>query len=472
MFFRLARIVSRDTRLAVLPTAVFASSLFGTGYYANFSSYAPVILLIWLAVGRLARFSSHPTEMRDLVAAGCCLGVAIVFKHDIAGYALVVAGLVIVASPRDSQGSGTPSRETAFWRRHTRRIGAPVVLWLVAGTVAAVPYVALAALGAGPDMVRDLVIFPLTDFRHVRGEYFPIVPRLRPDLISNVREVIRWTTCNVPTIAVAAAMLPLWRARRRLAADQRYVIGFMLVAFPLYWTAAHVQINTHAVTLAGMGALVAAASVAASHWMSGPVRRSVAWACIAAWCGIICLERAYVMAQRVRSGTVPVALPRLTGISMPADTVSWMRGLARKIEVAAEPSAPLLVLGNRNDMLVFADTTPYWLSNRRPATRYHELHPAITDTETVQREMLADIARQPLPVVVREHRFEPAVLDGLKRSIQAQVPVGATLLDDWVARHYVSGLRFGMYEVMQPRTGPARRQESPADAIEVALTAD
>ena len=204
--------------------------------------------------------------------------------------------------------------------------------------------------------------------------------------------------------------------------------------------------------------------------MRGPVRRSLALVCIGAWCAIVCLERGYVMAQRVRSGTVSVALPRLTGISMPPDTVSWMRGLAREIEVAAEPSAPLLVLGNRNDMLVFADTTPYWLSNRRPATRYHELHPAITDTQAVQREMLADLARQPLPVLIREHRFDAGVLDALKRSLLGRVPVGATLLDDWVAANYVPGPRFGLYEVMRPRVRPGR--ESTLNATEVPSKAD
>jgi hypothetical protein len=118
-------------------------------------------------------------------------------------------------------------------------------------------------------------------------------------------------------------------------------------------------------------------------------------------------------------------------------------------------------------VLVFADTTPYWLSSRQPATRYHELHPAITDTAPVQREILADLGRQPPPVVVREHRFHPPLLDAAKTSFLRHVPVGATLLDEWVEARYHPGPRFGMYEVMRPRTA-ARRSESVSGATEVA----
>jgi hypothetical protein len=128
----------------------------------------------------------------------------------------------------------------------------------------------------------------------------------------------------------------------------------------------------------------------------------------------------------------------------------WMRGLHRAMADAAPPGAPLLLAGARNDVLVYAYSAPFWLSDRRPATRHHELHPAITDTAPVQQRMIADLSSGHEPVVVREHRFRDATLDYWGREFQGHgVPVGSRLLDAWIGSHYRSGPRFGGYEVLE-----------------------
>jgi hypothetical protein len=129
-----------------------------------------------------------------------------------------------------------------------------------------------------------------------------------------------------------------------------------------------------------------------------------------------------------------------------------MHGLAAAIGAAAPADAPLLLVGNRNDVLIYASGLPYWLSDRPFVTRHEELHPAITDTEPVQRRMIEDISRGPMPVLVREHRFPAATLDFMKAKFLGWgLPIGATELDAWVAEHYVAGEVFGMYEVMRAR---------------------
>jgi hypothetical protein len=56
-----------------------------------------------------------------------------------------------------------------------------------------------------------------------------------------------------------------------------------------------------------------------------------------------------------------------------------------------------------------------------------------------------------MPVVVREHRFADAALDSVKARFRLHVPVGSTLLDEWIAQHYEPGPRFGRYELMVRR---------------------
>ena len=112
----------------------------------------------------------------------------------------------------------------------------------------------------------------------------------------------------------------------------------------------------------------------------------------------------------------------------------------------------VLLVGHRNDVLIYASPQLYWLSQRPMVTRHHELHPGVTDTEPVQRRMLADVGAGPPPVIVREYRFADDRLDHTKSDFQGRgVPVGATLLDEWIRRRYRRVGRFWMYEVMAPR---------------------
>jgi hypothetical protein len=435
--YRLARRLVHP-RAAWLPSVIFAATFFGTGYYASFSSYAPAILAILLAIDRLATWAGEPARARHLVSAGLWLGIAAVFKHDVAGYAFAAAAVGILWA--------LPAEPVIVRLRSVFTVGATAAL------AVAVPLSMLVALGAGRDLLRDLVVFPLTDFRYVRPERFPLVPRLRPGLIPMAKELVVWSLCNLPTIAVAVGLPGIWRRRIGLTSAQRLTLAVMLAAFPCYWLAAHVQLNTHAITLAGIGAIVAAAGLAPAHrktrWRS--VGTAAAAVVTAGWCGVVCLQPAYETLRRAAAGTEPIGVPGLFGIAATPVDAAWMRELATEM-AKADPRAALMVLGNRNDVLVFADTTPYWLSERLPATRYHELHPAVTDTEPVQREMLAGLTGQPLPVVVREHRFDPATLERVKSQFLLNVPVGATLIDTWVREHYTPGPRFGRYELMRPR---------------------
>jgi hypothetical protein len=302
-------------------------------------------------------------------------------------------------------------------------------------------------------MWRDLVVFPLADFRHVRAEYFPIVPRIRPTLVGTAREIVHWGRCNLALVPLLVGLWVCWPVRHRLNSAQRFILVFAGVAFVFFWSAAHVQLNTHAITLAGLGGLygTAAAHVRARERRLTVLPRSLSLAFVAGWMCLLTAEAGYLTVQGHRQGQEWLNLSGLRGIRVPQADAQWMRGLSAAIATAGPPGAPLLMLSNRNDIMVYADSTPYWLSGRRPVTRHHELHPGVTDTAEMHQEMLAAI--RPLePVVVREHRFAPGQLDEFKRRVQdAGVPVGSGLLDEWVARHYDPGLRFGRYELMRRR---------------------
>jgi hypothetical protein len=269
--------------------------------------------------------------------------------------------------------------------------------------------------------------------------------------------------CHLPTLMLVAGVVAL--VRRPRAASLPLAWWWALCSYPFFWSAAHVQLNTHAITLAALGGLVGAAGLgrALEHadarasgtaGVSGAGRRilPIVWAVALAWIAVVMIEPGYRLVERWSGHPAPLGLPHLTGIREPERDRAWMRGLAAAMASAAPLDAPLLVVGARNDTLIFADLTPYWLSDRRPASRHHELHPAITDTERGQREILAAVARGPRPVVVRERRFgDGAITDAQKTFQAAGVRVGATMLDEWVAANYRSAGLYGRYELMTPR---------------------
>ena len=431
--------------LAALVTAAFL----GTGYHDGFTSYPPAFLLIAAAVGLVARRCAEGGT-RWAVAAGLLLGLATLFKHDIGGYATIACGAALIVARR---------------RRRINPVVAPtlVVFAVVAATLAIAGGV-LIALGAGPDLWTDLVRFPLTDFRHVRGEDFPIVPRLQASLIGSARELTRWSMFNLPLVALLAGVVGLRRQWRGVEAGHLFIAVFALAVFPLHWIAAHVQMNTNAISLVAWGALAGAAgwrSVVRQNRSRIPLALT---AVMALWATVFLAEPGYRLARRVAGGTEWLDLPQLRGITATHADAAWMRGLAAAIAQAGDPEAPLLFLSNRNDVDPFAESTPYWLTNRRPATRHHELHPGITDTLPVQRQMLAQLEAGPRPVVVREHRFSDDELDAAEARIRQHVPIGSSLIDEWVATQYEEGPRFGMYEVMRRRsTPPALVGRDPAE---------
>jgi hypothetical protein len=434
LFYQLAVRVAGPDR-ALVPTAVFVATFAATGYHVGLTSFPPAMLLVLSSLALLCSRVDRSGSTWAIVP-GLLVGTAAVFKHDVAAYAAIAsaAGIAIARGPAG------------------RAVAGPLLVYSSAALVApGLAAIGLVALGAGADSWQDLVVFPLRDFKHVRSEDVPWLPPLGDDPIATARSVIYWSRFQWP-LAIALIALPvLVRAWRTLTLDQRLLAGFCVVAFGIHSTAARVQLNTHAISLAGWASLLGATALWATSSSTSTTRRTrVAMAVAAAWMVMMLAEPSYMAVRFLREGSEWAGLPGLRGIRVSHEEARWMRSLAAALADAAPPDAPLLLVSSRNDIVVHASSAPFWLSRRRPATRHHELHPGVTDTPAVQARMIADLSRERWPVVVREHRFPDSVLETAKSKMRTHVPVGAPFLDEWVARRYTPGSRYGMYELMRP----------------------
>jgi len=433
-------------QLAAAATLVVAAAFFATGYHDGLTSY-PLASLGWfVAFGRLVR-PSAVRRVRDLALAGAALGVAIACKHDVAGYAILAAAFALLAEPDPARPLRARLGEVAILAGGAAAVIAPCLLLLVAA-------------GAGPDLWSDLVIFPAGIFPYVRWEELPLLPRLSRDPLELFHRLRVWVMVYGPvTAALVAGGVLLRRSARLDPAARRAALlaGAMLVPCTL---ATRVQINTHAITLPALAALLVGLALALGAGAAPRERRRtrLVWALAAISAAVYLVEPAFTLGLRWSDGVEPVGLPGLRGIRATHADAAAFRALSAAIAAAEPAEAPFLFVSRRNDVVPHASDLVAWLTPRRLVGRYPELHPGVADTRAVQQEIVAAAEAGPPPVVVREHRYPDAPLAALGARYRSHVEIDSPLLDEWLAAHYRSGRLFAVgevsYEVMR-RVNPA-----------------
>src|SRR5690349_12750683 len=148
---------------ALAPSVILLAAFYNTGYFKRLGSYPPAFLFILLAVNFLLQYCRNG-NIRYLLAAGLATGTTLVFKHDVGCYTAIaiMAGFTAhhILTP-------APMAESVS------SLGRKLLCYAVGLVAVALPVLAYFAVLAGPDMLKDLVIFPLTDFRFARPEGYP-----------------------------------------------------------------------------------------------------------------------------------------------------------------------------------------------------------------------------------------------------------------------------------------------------------
>ena len=331
-----------------------------------------------------------------------------------------------------------------------------------------VPVVALLAWAAGADAWRDLIAFPAGDFRLVRSEAWPgLLPDLSyarawladPANLAAVRDTgvhgSRWILANAPQVGFLAGLAFVTRRWRSLSPERRMVAVAALVALPLHWAAAHVQQNTHMTTMALLafllGVILWGTTTAADRgW------RGLAVALLAFWVPGLAVRPAMEASLPlwVWSGWGTLDLPVARGVFVAPNSRDSYAPVAAFVHRNVPPGEAIHAGVARNDGIVVSNARFYYLLDRPCATRYHELHPGITDVAEVQREMIDDIERRGVRCIVVWHfggrDRAPVGVEKLvaKRRATGIEGIGATLLDDHVAEHFSPVLEVKEYSVL------------------------
>jgi hypothetical protein len=310
------------------------------------------------------------------------------------------------------------------------------------------------SLAAGPEMFADLVVFPMTDFPYSRPELYPsLFPHkvLSSSGSKVLLESLNYLTFALPFAAflsgIAVVLLALRRGMNGVAATA----SMLCVLFLLHYFAAHVQINTHIVSLSAYGFLLGALFV---HTATGRMLRgrrvfSAAAAVLAVgWVAVLALPPAYGRWTARNKPKLQLGLAKVSHVFVDAAEAERLEQLHAFVAARVPRDEPIFVGLHRHDVTVVSEYMLYFILDRRGATRHDELHPAITDTSAVQREMVRNIEDKGVRLLVLKHMFSDARLDEIKADYLRNLPdVGARELDDHIVDRFEKAEQFGPYEV-------------------------
>jgi hypothetical protein len=389
--------------------------------------------------------------------AGSALGLAAWFKHDVAAYCAVACAVVPFACRHR-----TPPDDAA-WRRLARMALAAIAV--------AAPVFALIACFGGADAWRDLIVFPAGDFRAVRSQAYPApLPAwsaIEPwfsDLssLTKARDAIAaasvWSLCLAPELAFVAGVVWLAREHRKLGTVAFASAVLALAMLPPYWAAAHVQQNTHLISMA-----IASLLLCVLAWRAlEPSRRFArnAFAAIACFhaAGLLLnpSQDVYMFATLLRRSE-PLGVPGAAFVRVSPKQHDVDSAIVAFVCANTREGEPIHVGVARHDAVVIGTPRFYFLCDRPPATRYQELHPGIADRVDIQREMIADLdAKQVRCAILWRFGWPEDVLDGILRRRMERVPgTGAKLLDEYFATQFEPVFERGEYVVLW-RRGVAR----------------
>ena len=443
----LVRTLTHQKLPGVLSASIFFAATYNTGYFKNLGSYPPAILLLIIALTFVVAYYKEEQRLRYLMLAGLATGVAVLFKHDVAGYSAVatVAGLIVAHL--------SSYRETTL-TKSLRALSVALAYYLTPLVLVTLPAFLYLWVVAGRDMWQDIVVFPLTDFRFVRPEHYPSLLPLNmfdPSFSRTMDKVFDYLVFALPFMLFLVGVLATavaWKRRRVWV----FALGITFsLDFLFHYSAAHVQINTHIISMSLYGALLGILAVDAikrvnvSNWTRVGIGMV---GCV--WLVSISAKPVYSRWTSRNEPKTELKSLRGAGIKLSPRDAGNLDQLAEFVEANTTPGQHIFVGLHRHDVIVQSDLMLYFILNRSSATRYEELHPAIADNSHVQREIITDLQRKHVSLIILAHMFPDSRLEVIKKDFLRNVPyIGATDLDQFIHQNYLKVRQFGRYEVWQ-----------------------
>lgn len=134
---------------------------------------------------------------------------------------------------------------------------------------------------------------------------------------------------------------------------------------------------------------------------------------------------------------------KASGVSVEAEWGKNFDDMIHYIQSTVPAGENIYVGNSSHDIILLNEIMIYYIADRPSATRYHELHPGVSTTEIVQKEMIEELKSNSVKYIVISD-FEAAA-EPNKSSISS----GVFLLDKYILENYIEIKSFGEYKILK-----------------------
>jgi len=441
--FSLYAFASRLTtpRIALVPGVVTFVYLGATPFYAYMMF--PALLLSMLS-GLALLAHARDSRARWLLAAGLCVGLTALYRHDVALYAATAGAVTLTA------------------RRLVARSGAGAVIRALAPFVGGAAAIALPAaallLSAVPAgaLWDQLFVYPARLARSVRSLPLPPVwinPLMALQGAESLREYLTfvldgWIPVYFPLIVYAlggavSATLLVRGARGQDPGQSGWGTLWLTVFGALLYLQALSRADAIHLMPTSLAAIVLLTAVILWGWRAFARPPMLAVMCVSL--PVLSISFLWTPAldtiERTSRGWPPECsrpLARARCMPLRADEAA----IAQLVQRLVPPGERIFVGHGRHDRIFVTDMLFYFLAERHSATRYFSLEPGVATTAPVQREIVQELERHRVRIIVlyapNQPYFEPN---------ESGRSSGVTVLDDYIRSAYQQAWVAGEYSV-------------------------
>ena len=453
-------------------TAALATGVLSLGLLLYLRSYSaplfPGMAASLAAVLALHR-ASIDARRASAFLAGVALGIATCFRHDLGAYALLASAVFM------SQLAWSAS--TGLGRARVLAL----VGWVGAGyAISLGPVVAFFAVNVpAAELYRDFVEIPFSVYPDVRALPFPsivdaIAGAVQARSLDRIGPLIVYLPLVVMGGAVAAELLARGSPRSTATGDagaeaeaeqagaRNRLFGMLVLLGALFFLKGVVRVSP-----LHMGAsLIVSVAVlgAATARARDPAWRLFLASTAALACAALLVKPVITAMERSAGGSPTAALvsdrwmrhaqalcsepvvPRLRCLQLEPDASAVAAYL---LQHGASGQRVYVGLG-RHDKIFAANLALTFAAAVDAPTRWHDLHPGVQTRDDVQAEMVRELSAQPLAYVVLDSEW-----DDVSEPNASARSSGVTVLDDYLAAHFVRVFRAGSLTVLQPRDRPS-----------------
>lgn len=387
-----------------------------------------------------------------IIWAGAALGLAALFRHDLALYALVALGVAGLVHECNTKSGWRLWQDTAILASTSLIVVAPAVIVLVV----CVPL---------HDLYYSLFYVPGVIYPKVRSLPFPSMGQVLHGFL-HLRYVpdpgLGSTEYNIvwlPLLAVLAS-LPYVATKLRKCVERWKTASYvgLILLTGLLFVKGWVRVSP----LHMVPAVVPAIMLCACLLCEFPKMRwrfRIPVACAAVWTALCLLafaHRDYIVAlgnlNRLRSHDPEYSFASACHPQPGLDRAKCLFiGQVESqtilfLQSETSPDDQILVGPEGYDKLFNNDIGFYFFSARDSASKWYDLHPGVETSTPIQREMIRELAANRVKYVLVQHISTPVEANG------SSVSSGVRLLEDYLQHNYRLQRRFGINDVLERST--------------------